>query len=256
MWFSVERCFYVDNCLQSLPSSEEARALVHKLRALLISARFNLHHWASNRAEVISHLPTVARSSTTELWLAQERSALKTHSAGTHSFKHRPLNNGSLTMRSMYNVLASQYDPLGYILPDTACAKVWVRHLWEKHQDWDDPTLSSDLQQLWPQWEDELHLLPQVTLPRCNTPAVGGSTVTTIQMHIFYDASQQVYGSVAYLRTEDSQGHIHLSFLLARSRVAPCRQMSMPRLELSAALTGAQLAKLANPEDRHHHLVE
>jgi len=53
---------------------------------------------------------------------------------------------------------------------------------------------------------------------------------------------------VAYLRTVDDQSHVHTSFVLARSRVAPKKRLSMPRLELGAALTGAQLAKLIQTE--------
>lgn len=68
------------------------------------------------------------------------------------------------------------------------------------------------------------------------------------ELHIFFDASQQAYGSVAYLRTEDAAGKVEVAFLTARSRVAPKWQMSMPRLELCAALTGAQLASLLTKE--------
>lgn len=68
------------------------------------------------------------------------------------------------------------------------------------------------------------------------------------ELHVFCDASERVYGSVAYLRTEDDKGDVSVSFLMSRSRVAPKRQLSMPRLELSAALTGAQLANLLRKE--------
>lgn len=52
----------------------------------------------------------------------------------------------------------------------------------------------------------------------------------------------------ADLRMVDSQGQVHLSFLLAWSRVAPKQLLSMPRLELCGAVTGAQLAKLLEKE--------
>ncbi|XP_023204733.1 uncharacterized protein LOC111611638 [Xiphophorus maculatus] len=63
-------------------------------------------------------------------------------------------------------------------------------------------------------------------------------------LHIFCDASEQAYGAVTYLRTEKADRNVESAFVMARSRVAPKRQQSIPRLELCAALTGAQLAKL------------
>ncbi|XP_046567249.1 uncharacterized protein LOC124275671 [Haliotis rubra] len=71
---------------------------------------------------------------------------------------------------------------------------------------------------------------------------------STTQLHIFCDASERVYGSVAYLRSEDRHGRVHVSFVMSRSKVAPKRQLTIPRLELCAALTGAQLADLLQCE--------
>ncbi len=66
-------------------------------------------------------------------------------------------------------------------------------------------------------------------------------------MHVFCDASEKAYGSVAYLRIETGD-YIQVAFIMARSRVAPKKQLSVPRLELCAALSGAQLAKTLNSE--------
>lgn len=66
----------------------------------------------------------------------------------------------------------------------------------------------------------------------------------TRDLHVFCDVSERAYGAVAYLQSIDEQGHVHTTFVLARSCVAPKKQLSMPRLELSAALTGSQLIKV------------
>ncbi len=68
---SVDRCFYVDNCLQSLPSKAEAKYLLDKLWSLLASGGFEIRQWASNAPDILSHLPQDARSDNAELWLTQ-----------------------------------------------------------------------------------------------------------------------------------------------------------------------------------------
>ncbi|KAJ8410823.1 hypothetical protein AAFF_G00187800 [Aldrovandia affinis] len=93
-------------------------------------------------------------------------------------------------------------------------------------------------------WEDELPHLDDIRLPRCYVSLALDHAASKREVHIFCDASQWAYGSVGYLRTEDAAGHVEVAFLTARSRVAPKRQLSIPRLELCAALTGAQLANL------------
>ncbi|KAE8281784.1 hypothetical protein D5F01_LYC19167 [Larimichthys crocea] len=152
------------------------------------------------------------------------------------------------TMRNIYRVLARQYDPLGLLIPYTTQAKILVQRLWSKKRDWDDPQLPTDLLQEWHAWESELHQLPAISLPRCYVSPETDFSTCTQSIHIFSDASEKAYGAVAYLRTVDHAGYIQVAFLAARSRVAPVRQQSIPRLELCAAHAGAQLAAVLRKE--------
>ena len=141
-------------------------------------------------------------------------------------------------MRNIYRVLASQYDPLGYITPYTTCAKILVQRLWDKDRGWDDPLLPDTLLHEWNCWEAELQDLSKIILLRYH-----------VSLYVsFCDTSERAYGSVAYLRCQDASGQVSVSFLMARSKVAPKLQLSMPRLELSAALSGAQLAHMLHRE--------
>ncbi|KAJ8356175.1 hypothetical protein SKAU_G00189690 [Synaphobranchus kaupii] len=70
---SVLITFYVDNCLQPLPSQQQAKQLIDKMRALLAAGGFEIRQWVSNTPEVISHLPTEARSEGCELWLTADK---------------------------------------------------------------------------------------------------------------------------------------------------------------------------------------
>lgn len=249
---AIERSFYVDNCMLSLTSEEEAKALVDQLRKFLAEGGFDLRQWASNVPSVIRHLPSDARSDSAERWIAQGQADAQESTLGLHwhcqsdilSYKSRPLACPEVTMRTIYKVLASQYDPLGYIIPYTTRAKMIVQQLWDKKRDWDDPQLPEVLLQSWREWERELPDLQSIALPRCYCSRELDSPTSSRDIHVFCDASERAYGSVAYLRTEDPSGKVEVAFLTARSRVAPRKQQSIPRLELCAALTGAQLAKV------------
>ncbi|KAI7812768.1 hypothetical protein IRJ41_008898 [Triplophysa rosa] len=253
---SVTRSFYVDNCLQSLETTEKARALVNGLRQLLLSGGFDLRQWASNKPEVIEHPQPEARSQSSELWLSQKSQDLLEGTLGlrwnclTDSLGYRSHRVESLppTLRNIYKVLASQYDPLGYLIPFTTQAKVLIQDLWKHHVEWDEFIESDSLRNRWQTWQQELSHLQQLEIPRCYTTSQEYDETCTRDLHIFCDASERAYGAVSYMRTEDRDGKVHISFVLSRSRVAPKKQMSIPRLELSAALTGAQIAKLLQTE--------
>jgi len=85
-------------------------------------------------------------------------------------------------------------------------------------------------------------------IPRCYALASTDSPTSSRDLHVLCNTSERAYGSVAYLRTEDTQKEVHVSFVLARSGVAQKKQLSMPWLEVSAALTGAQLASVLRTE--------
>lgn len=146
---AIQKSFYVDNCLQSLSSMERAKALIAKLHHLLAKGGFALRQWASNDPSIISHLPAEATSTSCELWLSHgqpdtQESALGLHwhcESDTLTYKLSQVKYSVPTMRNTYNVLASQYDPLGYIVPYTTRAKVIVQCLWDKKREWDDPRI-------------------------------------------------------------------------------------------------------------------
>ncbi len=253
---SIEKYFYVDNFLQSFSCQEEARARASNLRDLLATGGFDLRQWASNAPQVLDSIPSEAKSSNLVLWLTQEQPDAQESALGllwhctsdTLSYKYRPIECSAPTMRHIYKVLASQYDPLGYIVPYTTRAKVLVQRLWDKKREWDDPQLPDELLQAWQTWEQELPDIQRISIPRSYITLELDNPQSIRNLHIFCDASERAYGSVAYIQTLSHQGDIEIAFVTARSRVSPKKQQSIPRLELCAALTGAQLAKVLKSE--------
>ena len=66
--------------------------------------------------------------------------------------------------------------------------------------------------------------------------------MSSITLQVFVDASQDAYGAVVYMRSQGVKGNVLLSFVASKTRVAPLQSISIPRLELMAAVLGKRLA--------------
>ncbi|KAI4797260.1 hypothetical protein KUCAC02_025215, partial [Chaenocephalus aceratus] len=124
-------------------------------------------------------------------------------------------------------------------------AKVLLQQLWVNNKQWDQPIPTGDLRHAWADWGGELPSLVHVSFPWWydgDDPRVP-CEVMDRELHIFCDASEKAYGPVA-----NQTGETNYPFVMARSRVAPLKPRTIPCLELSAALTGAQLGKLIKSE--------
>ena len=136
-----------------------------------------------------------ARSLVAEQWLGRSKTDPVEPTLGlwwncaadTLGYHYRPIEYAALTMRTAYQVLATQYDPLGFIVPFTTRAKVLIQQLWSKKREWDDPNLPPDLHAAWNTWECELQHLSLITIPRCYS-SVPNNAHQKYDLHVFCDA--------------------------------------------------------------------
>ncbi|CAD7085158.1 unnamed protein product [Hermetia illucens] len=86
----------------------------------------------------------------------------------------------------------------------------------------------------------EIHLLRALTISRY---VFDSPHQVEKQLHIFADASPKAYGSVAYIRNRNLDETIRISFLYAKSRLAPIRdkRITLPKMELCADLEAARM---------------
>ncbi|XP_043231038.1 uncharacterized protein LOC122386169 [Amphibalanus amphitrite] len=142
---------------------------------------------------------------------------------------------------------ARLYDPFGLIIPVTLKGKILLRNLVTRqrteNQDgssaigWDDPTSDQD-RMGWKFFFLELLKLQDVTFSRCLKPKEAKGDPILI---IFSDASMHAYGACAYARWELETGHFDARLIAAKNRIAPTRQLTVPRLELCGAVLGCRL---------------
>ena len=232
--------FYVDDCLKSMPTVHEAIDLVSELKKLTAQGGFNLTKWTSNDSDVIEKVPFNDRSKK-----AQERSLdtpTEDRALGVCwriqedqiGFQVQRMEQ-PLTKQGILSMLSSVYDPLGLASPFVLRARRIVQRLCDKKVDWDEPIPEIEEDQ-WTQWANELKDMNKIQVPRCLQP----SPTTHRELHHFAAASEVAYGVVSYLRIVATDGRIECTIVMAKSRLAPIKRLTIPRMELQAATLAAR----------------
>ncbi|KAK2551629.1 hypothetical protein P5673_027396 [Acropora cervicornis] len=243
---TVNRNFYVDDCLKSVSTVPEAHRLVSQLSNLLAQGGFHLTKWISNCREVLKSIPPSERAPSIrdldlkDLPLDRALGTQRDVERDTLSFKvaKREVPN---TRRGMLSLISGLYDPLGFAAPFILPAKMLLQELCRQDYGWEEQIPDEKLLR-WRTWVGNLSNLEQVNLPCCFKPK-GFGDLTDVQLHHFSDASEVGYGAASYLRLKDDAGHIHCSLVFAKSRVAPLKTITIPRMELTAASVSAKLHK-------------
>ena len=107
--------------------------------------------------------------------------------------------------------------------------------------------MPTDLEQTWIKWQYELSGLQNFTIDRCLAPADFG-TIASFQLHHFSAACPKGYCAVSYIRLTNISQQVHCVFVLGKSRLAPLKTMTIPRLKLSAAVLAVKMDHLLRSE--------
>ena len=233
---------YVDDLMSGESTPERAIILQQQLSALVESGGMEIRKWSSNDTTVLQSIPQHQRETELPLKLDTDNSikALGVQwNPASDKFifdVQESQEKSKLTKRTLLSELAKVFDPLGWLAPTTICAKIMFQQLWRLNLNWDD-VLPDDLQQQWERYQNQLHFIKLIEIPRCIITA----TVTSHQLHGFCDASEKAYAAAVYLRCEKSDGSIIVNLVTAKTKVAPIKQVSLPRLELCGAVMVANL---------------
>ena len=228
---------YMDDICESLETATEAQQLTKEIDQVLAKGGFAVKGWISNCNLDEENLPQERHIGNYH----NDKIKLQVKESKTTDSKSR-----KLTKRVVLSRIARVFDPVGLASAFLIKAKMGIQTLWKRGLEWDEE-LPSDLQQFWNNLFQEMSFLDSLYFERCLTP---GSAIEEPILCTFSDASMEAFGACSYVRWKLQDGSFDVRLIAAKSRVAPFKPLTIPRLELQGAVLASRLYKSIVEETR------
>ena len=246
---TIYRSFYVDDCLKSVQEKEEVLQLCESVTNCLSKAGFRLTKFIINDAELLQRIPEEHRAKEVrDLDSTACSKVLGTKWDVVEDKFFVSVNvreSDCISRKQMLSTIASCFDPLGLVCPMVVAGKILFQDATRLKYGWDD-NIPHEMLCDWNKWIARLRELDSIRVPRCIKPNLFDDSA--IELHFFSDAGMRAYGVCCYVRCTNRHGQIHTSLLVSKTRVAPVKSITIPRLELQAAVLSARLSDALHKE--------
>jgi len=250
------RSLYVDNCVTSVATLEEAQIFQEISTQVMAEAKMELRQWEFSSVEELGTGSLSSRecrlssggelnSITSVLGYKWDKDC-DTLSCDIDFEKW--MDEEKLSKRSILSAVQKVYDPIGFACPTTLQPRILLQKLWAEKTTW-DKEVASEFRQEFEKWMGELKFIQDIHVPRNMTGGIYGREGW--QIHIFCDASKVAYAAIVFLRVE-SEGKVTVNLLQAKARVAPLDKPSIPRLELLGCTVAALLSNAVDKSLESH----
>ncbi|XP_026738352.1 uncharacterized protein LOC113501423 [Trichoplusia ni] len=250
---AIELNHYMDDYLHSFHSEEDLRRVTAQVDFIHRKAGFELRGWASNQPELLHRVRTEMTEKVEVNLGEKEEKTLglrwftEKDSIGFRAnLRNTPeeIARGFKvpTKREVTSAVMSTFDPLGLASPVLIQGKKLLQNIWRSGIGWDEEIADQD-HETWKVYLEKMKLLQGLQIPRCLAPRS-----TEGELHTFTDASETAYAAAVYWRAQESDGTYLVNLVAAKVRVTPLKPVSVPRLELQAALLGSRLAHAVEEE--------
>lgn len=229
--------YYMDDLLTGGDSFEDGVLIFKQMTELMKSGGFQLQKWNSNNIDLLQVMYG-SKTNADEKELNLD-STIKTLGIvwdnKTDQFQYSIdllQNEGPVTKRTIASDVSKLFDPMGWLAPTIVIGKIFLQRLWLSGVNWDQE-VPKEIRDDWLKFRSELPALSEVTVKRWLHTTTKG---TKMELYGFADASIMAYAAVVYSRVIDDKGEIHVQLISAKTRVAPIKTVSVPRLELCGAV--------------------
>lgn len=239
----VKKDFYMDDGMSGFDTEEMCIKLCRDLKELLSRGKFELRKFVSNSTRVLESIPAADREIKLpmEINLDNTVKTLGIHYHPTTDEFQFKVNLDATdewpTKRSLLSETSKLFDPLGWLAPVVIKAKIMFQKLWQEGLTWDQK-LPEEIAVPWMEFRNSLHLLERIRVKRWMGR---GMQTKKFELHGFSDASESAYSAVVYARNVNRDGSIQVTLLVSKTRVAPIKPVTLPRLELCGLVLLANL---------------
>ncbi|KAL1447023.1 hypothetical protein WDU94_001902 [Cyamophila willieti] len=229
----IQSNFYMDDYLSSFLDEDQAVSTFSDCVEVLKKGGFELTKLTSNNVKVLESVPENQRLMEKVEW--DRNSSLKVLGtqycpAEDKFFFTVNIQDTRCTKRNILSTAARIFDVLSLISPITILVKLLIKELWLAKIDWDKKAPAS-VEEKWIRFIADLPLLCQFQVPRHLI-----ARDTELSVIGFCDASEKAIGACIYVQVVSSTFEISSRLLCAKSKVAPVKYVTIPRLELCSSL--------------------
>ena len=250
---TVNHAFYVDDLLKSVHSRSDALEVIHRTRRALGHGGFLLTEFVVNDSHLLQAIGLNERAKEVmEITPDALSRALEirwdvSYDAFFYVCDYADISHASnVTRRQILSQVSSMFDPLGLIAPVVFRGRMIFQETSRLKLDWDE-LVPDWLRRMWVDWLCSLQFLGSLIFPRCVIPEEFAENGVH-ELNHFCDGSQSGYGACSYVRSVNAAGQVHVALVASKGRLVPLKQMTIPRLELAAAVLAVRLDVLLRRE--------
>ncbi|GFX11076.1 putative gag-pol protein [Trichonephila clavipes] len=228
----LQEDIYMDDLLSGAGTPNNAISICKDIAHVLSTRGFHLRKWNSNSTEFLAQFSEHSSHYARVEFSKDSNESSKVlglfwnSSNDTFGFQPSLELTPPLTKRHILSESSKIFDPLGLLSPCTVFMKIFYQKLWLTKTDWDSP-IPQQLTEDWLRFQKAFNAINYLTVPRW----VILTADNIVELHGFADASSLAYAAAIYCRQKHN-GKIKVQLLVSKTKVAPVKQVSIPRLEL------------------------
>lgn len=207
-----------------------------------------MRKWTSNSKFIISDLPP-SQLLHEEFLELDDRSTAKTlgirWNAVTDSFYFSSIQFPEVckyTKREVLSHISKLFDPAGWLAPCIVIAKIIMQRIWVERTPWDE-VIDPESLSAWKNFQACCSSIESIQVPRW----LNYTLDSTIQFHGFCDASEKAYAAALFVRIE-TPNSVFTHLVTSKTRVAPIKTISIPKLELCGAVLLSEIVDNIIPQ--------